>query len=105
MWNSIHAAPWSTHYDERDMVYGQTMEYEGKGPSGRMLFAQTVYYEGKMCTTLISQGNTTLLEKRVPKQLFSCPQIKSDCIGHIHMVSRCYCECSEMLVLLVPTVQ
>uniref|UniRef100_A0A4W5RKX6 Cadherin domain-containing protein n=1 Tax=Hucho hucho TaxID=62062 RepID=A0A4W5RKX6_9TELE len=32
-------------------------------------------------------------------------QIKSNCIGHIHMVSRCYFECSEMLVLLVPTVQ
>ena len=32
-------------------------------------------------------------------------QIKSHFIGHIHMVSRCYCECSEMLVLLVPTVQ
>jgi hypothetical protein len=32
-------------------------------------------------------------------------QIKSNCIGHIHMVSKCYCECSEMLVFLVPTVQ
>ena len=31
--------------------------------------------------------------------------IKSNFIGHIHMVSRCYCECGEMLVLLVPTVQ
>jgi hypothetical protein len=28
----------------------------------------------------------------------------ADVIGHTHMVSRCYCECSEMLVLLVPTV-
>jgi hypothetical protein len=26
-------------------------------------------------------------------------------IGHIHMVSRCYCKCSEMLVLLVLTMQ
>ena len=32
-------------------------------------------------------------------------QIKSNVIGHIHLVSRCYCECREMLVLLVPTVQ
>jgi hypothetical protein len=31
-------------------------------------------------------------------------QIKFGHIGHIHMVSRCYLECSEMLVLLVPTV-
>jgi hypothetical protein len=29
--------------------------------------------------------------------------IKSNFICHIHMVSGCYCECSEMLVLLVPT--
>jgi hypothetical protein len=27
-------------------------------------------------------------------------QIKSNGIGHIHMVSRYYCECSEMLILL-----
>jgi hypothetical protein len=32
-------------------------------------------------------------------------QIKSKCIANIHMVGRCYCACSEMLVLLVPTVQ
>jgi hypothetical protein len=25
-------------------------------------------------------------------------QIKSNCIGHTDMVSRCYCECSEMPV-------
>ena len=29
----------------------------------------------------------------------------SNVIGHIHMVSRCYCESSEMLMLLDPTVQ
>ena len=29
----------------------------------------------------------------------------ADVNGHIHMVSRCYCECSEMLVFLVPTMQ
>ena len=32
-------------------------------------------------------------------------QIKSNFICHIHVVSRCLCECNEMLVLLVPTVQ
>jgi hypothetical protein len=26
-------------------------------------------------------------------------------IGHMHVFSRCYCGCSEMLVLLAPTVQ
>jgi hypothetical protein len=31
--------------------------------------------------------------------------IKSHFIDHIHMVSRCYCECSELLMLLDPTVQ
>ena len=30
---------------------------------------------------------------------------KSTVIGYIHMVSRCYCGCSEMLVFLAPTMQ
>ena len=30
-------------------------------------------------------------------------QIKSNCIGHIHIISRCWC--SKMLVLLAPRVQ
>jgi hypothetical protein len=29
---------------------------------------------------------------------------KSNVIGHIHVINRCYCECSEMLVFLAPTV-
>jgi hypothetical protein len=32
-------------------------------------------------------------------------KIKANCIGHMHIFSRCHCGCNELLVFLAPTVQ
>jgi hypothetical protein len=40
--------------------------------------------------------------KFFPFGILSNPKIISNFIGYIHMVSRCYCECREMLTLLDP---
>ena len=56
---------------------------------------------------IISACSSATMSSVVINQCTSAVEIliKSHFIGHIHMVNRCYCECCELLVLLVPTVQ
>ena len=68
-----------------------------------------IIYEQNYCLNLISLVFSLFkvrvkVRNKVRSVVKVRVKIKSDFIGHIHMVSRCYCECSEMLVLLVPTV-
>ncbi|CAB1335277.1 unnamed protein product [Coregonus sp. 'balchen'] len=74
------------------------------------LFGYLTFY-GKRAVTHLSERELVETIKSMvstpPSKMlhWTSPSLKSNVIGRIHLFSRCYFGCSEMLVFLTPTVQ
>ena len=66
---------------------------------------QFAYHPNRSTDNAISIALHTSLSHLDKRNTYVRILFKSNFICHIHMDSRCLCECSEMLVLLAPNMQ